>query len=382
MKSRFSTVDILAMVAELQKTVVGMRVVQVYDVDTKTYLFKLSRQEEKAVLLIESGVRLHTTEFAWPKNQAPSGFSMKLRKHLRNKRIERLEQLGADRVVDMQFGTGEAAYHVILELYDRGNVVLTDGDYLILNILRPRALGKDEDVKLVVREKYPVESAVAEPPSLDAEQLTTILAGAGQGDTLRKLLTPRTLYGPALLEHVLLGRGLSSGAKVSTYPLEELVTKVLDCLRDADTIMAQARTEPCKGYITQRIEKRVQPAEDGSTEIAAYQEFHPFLWRQHDTSSGSGGASTIELASFSSAVDQFFSSIEMQKISLRAHQREKEALKKLDNIRTDHEKRIQALQEVQQADVRKAELIEINLHLVEQALCTVRSALANQIGWA
>lgn len=382
MKSRFSTVDILAMVAELQKSVVGMRVVQVYDVDTKTYLFKLSRQEEKAVLLIESGVRLHTTEFAWPKNQSPSGFAMKLRKHLKNKRIERLAQLGADRVVDLQFGTGEAAYHVILELYDRGNVVLTDGDYLILNILRPRALGKDEDVKLVVREKYPVESALAEPPSLDAQQLSTMLAQAAQGDTLRKILTPRTLYGPALLEHVLLGRGLSAGAKISTLPAEELTEKVLECLHDADTIMTRAKTESCKGYIVQRIEKRIQPAEDGSTEIATYQEFHPFLWRQHDGSCGTGAISTIELPSFSAAVDQFFSSVEMQKITLRAHQREKEALKKLENIRTDHEKRIQALQEVQQADVRKAELIEMNLDLVERALCVVRSALANQIGWA
>lgn len=382
MKSRFSTVDILAMVAELQKSVVGMRVVQVYDVDTKTYLFKLSRQEEKAVLLIESGVRLHTTEFAWPKNQSPSGFAMKLRKHLKNKRIERLAQLGADRVVDLQFGTGEAAYHVILELYDRGNVVLTDGDYLILNILRPRALGKDEDVKLVVREKYPVESALAEPPSLDAQQLSTMLAQAAQGDTLRKILTPRTLYGPALLEHALLGRGLSAGAKISALPAEGLTEKVMECLHDADTIMTRAKTESCKGYIVQRIEKRIQPAEDGSTEIATYQEFHPFLWRQHDGSSGTGAISTIELPSFSAAVDQFFSSVEMQKITLRAHQREKEALKKLENIRTDHEKRIQALQEVQQADVRKAELIEMNLDLVERALCVVRSALANQIGWA
>uniref|UniRef100_A0A224YPS8 Protein, containing FbpA domain n=1 Tax=Rhipicephalus zambeziensis TaxID=60191 RepID=A0A224YPS8_9ACAR len=380
MKSRFSTVDILAMVAELQKCVVGMRVVQVYDVDTKTYLFKLSRQEEKAVLLIESGVRLHTTEFAWPKNQSPSGFAMKLRKHLKNKRIERLAQLGADRVVDLQFGTGEAAYHVILELYDRGNVVLTDGDYLILNILRPRALGKDEDVKLVVREKYPVESALAEPPALDARQLSEMLAQAAQGDTLRKLLTPRTLYGPALLEHVFLGHGLSAGAKISTLPAEGLAEKVLECLHDADAIMARAKTESCQGYIVQRIEKRIQPAEDGSTEIATYQEFHPFLWHQH--SSGTGAISMIELPSFSAAVDQFFSSVEMQKITLRAHQREKEALKKLENIRTDHEKRIQALQEVQQADVRKAELIEMNLDLVERALCVVRSALANQIGWA
>ena len=46
--------------------------------------------------------------------------------------------MGVDRVVDMQFGSDDAAYHVILELYDRGNVVLTDCDYKILNILRPR----------------------------------------------------------------------------------------------------------------------------------------------------------------------------------------------------------------------------------------------------
>lgn len=42
-----------------------------------------------------------------------------MRKHLRGRRFEKIEQLGTDRIVDMQFGSGEAAYHVILELYDR-----------------------------------------------------------------------------------------------------------------------------------------------------------------------------------------------------------------------------------------------------------------------
>lgn len=44
MKSRFTSADIVAAVNELQN-LVGMRVVQVYDVDSKTYLFKLNRQE-------------------------------------------------------------------------------------------------------------------------------------------------------------------------------------------------------------------------------------------------------------------------------------------------------------------------------------------------
>lgn len=41
----------------------------------------------------------------------------------------------------MQFGTGEAAYHVFLELYDKGNIILTDCDLVILNVLRPHTEG-------------------------------------------------------------------------------------------------------------------------------------------------------------------------------------------------------------------------------------------------
>ena len=78
MKTRFSTLDIVCMLEELQQFV-GMRVNQVYDIDNKTYLIKLQQPDKKTVLLIESGTRLHTTEFDWPKNPAPSGFSMKLR---------------------------------------------------------------------------------------------------------------------------------------------------------------------------------------------------------------------------------------------------------------------------------------------------------------
>ena len=39
----------------------------------------------------------------------------------------------------------------------QGNVVLTDYEYLILNILRPRT-DDSQDVRFAVREKYPVDS--------------------------------------------------------------------------------------------------------------------------------------------------------------------------------------------------------------------------------
>jgi len=42
-----------------------------------------------------------------------------MRKHLKSRRLEQIDQVGEDRIVDFQFGSNEAAYHIILELYDR-----------------------------------------------------------------------------------------------------------------------------------------------------------------------------------------------------------------------------------------------------------------------
>lgn len=97
MKTRFTTLDLIAILPEIREKLVGTRVNQIYDVDSKTFIFRFAKtgnetkDEEnlKQMLILESGNRMHLTEFNWPKNDNPSGFTMKLRKHLRNKRLER-----------------------------------------------------------------------------------------------------------------------------------------------------------------------------------------------------------------------------------------------------------------------------------------------------
>ena len=82
-------------------------------------------------------------------------------------------------------GINEAAYHVIVELYDRGNVVLTDFNYIILNILRPRQAGS-EDVRFAVREKYPVAGAVQRVSEPTEQEIGEWLTNAKEADTLKK----------------------------------------------------------------------------------------------------------------------------------------------------------------------------------------------------
>lgn len=167
---------------------VGLRVNQIYDIDNKTYLIKLQDKDVKETLLLESGVRFHTTSFEWPKNPSPSGFTMKLRKHLKNKRLEALTQLGTDRIIDFQFGVGEATYHLILELYDRGNVILCDWERTILNILRPHTEG--EAVRFAVREKYPESRARSNADRPSSELIKEAVGSVKTDDSLKRILTP------------------------------------------------------------------------------------------------------------------------------------------------------------------------------------------------
>ncbi|XP_007537808.1 ribosome quality control complex subunit NEMF isoform X1 [Erinaceus europaeus] len=375
MKTRFSTVDLCAVLAELNSSLLGMRVNNVYDVDNKTYLIRLQKPDFKATLLLESGIRIHTTEFEWPKNMMPSSFAMKCRKHLKSRRLVSAKQLGVDRIVDFQFGSNEAAYHLIIELYDRGNIVLTDYEYSILNILRFRT-DESDDVKFAVRERYPVDHARAAEPLLSLERLTEIITNAPKGELLKRVLNPLLPYGPALIEHCLIENGFSGNVKVDEKFESKDIEKVLICLQKAEDYMKATSSFSGKGYIIQKRERKPSLEVDKPTEdILTYEEFHPFLFSQHSQ------CPYIEFESFDKAVDEFYSKIEGQKIDIKALQQEKQALKKLDNVRKDHENRLEALQQAQEIDKLKGELIEMNLQIVDRAIQVVRSALANQIDW-
>uniref|UniRef100_A0A8C7QZQ3 Ribosome quality control complex subunit NEMF n=1 Tax=Oncorhynchus mykiss TaxID=8022 RepID=A0A8C7QZQ3_ONCMY len=363
MKTRFNTVDIRAVIAEINANYLGMRVNNVYDIDTKTYLIRLQKPDTKSILLVESGLRIHSTDFEWPKNMMPSGFAMKCRKHLKSRRLTQVKQLGVDRIVDIQFGSDEAAYHLIVELYDRGNIILADHEYTILNLLRFRTAEGEEDVKIAVRERYPVENARPPEPLISLERLTEVLSKATNGEQVKRILNPHLPYGATLIEHCLMEVGLPGFIKVDsqfdtargTFLLDQLYEMIENCFSLVSL----------QGYIIQKCEKKPSLAPEKPEELLTYEEFHPFLFAQH---ANSHYVDVLKLY--------------CQKIDVKALQQEKQALKKLDNVKRDHVQRLEALHQLQEVDRLRGELVEINLPIVERALQVVRSALANQVDWA
>lgn len=109
--------------------------------------------------------------------------------------------------------------------------------------------------------------------------------------------------------------------------------------------------------------------------LQSYDEFHPFLYNQF------ANRKHKEFPTFDSAVDEFFSAIESQKLELKTRRQEEAALKKLDSVRREQENRVQTLLNQQVTNVRKAQLIELNLNLVDAAITIIRNAVASQMDW-
>ncbi|XP_073308005.1 uncharacterized protein [Primulina huaijiensis] len=414
-KVRMNTADVAAEVKCLRR-LIGMRCSNVYDLSPKTYVFKLmsssgvteSGESEKVLLLLESGVRLHTTVYMRDKSNTPSGFTLKLRRHIRTRRLEDVRQLGYDRIILFQFGLGVNAHYVILELYAQGNILLTDSEFTVLTLLRSHR-DDNKGIAIMSRHRYPVElsrvferttreklevafeSVVHEKcengndgsnasTGKDNTQKNTKPAGTFKNDntrakqtTLKVVLGEALGYGPALSEHIILDAGLTPSTKLhkefkmdgnSIQVLTEAVKKFEDWLSE----VISGKKVP-KGYIL--MQRKIL----GNNDDAIFDEFCPLLLNQFKS------RDSMEFETFDAALDEFYSKIESQRVEQQQRAKENSAMQKLDRIKSDQESRVHALKRDVEECVKMAELIEYNLEDVDAAILAVRIAIANGMSW-
>ncbi|UYV72413.1 NEMF [Cordylochernes scorpioides] len=244
-----------------------------------------------------------------------------------------------------------------------------------MSIHRPRAIG-DEDVKLVVREHYPISSARQKKGALQIDEIKDLITKAKTGDHLKKVFNPHVTYGASLIDHVFKEKGLQDKCLIGkTFNIEKDLDTLVEAFNMAEDILNDIMGgQTCKGYIIQKVEKSLSTTD--AKEVITFKDFCPLLYKQFENED------IQEFESFDKAVDIYFSSLESQKIDMKTLQKEKEALKKLENIKKDHYQRISNLQKSQDEDCYKAQLIEMNLELVDQAILVLANAIVNQASWA
>ena len=234
-------------------------------------------------------------------------------------------------------------------------------------------MAPNEDVKFAVKEQYNMQ-LIRYFTAITMEALLKALTECQPDENLKKVLNNAFDYGPAIVDHCCALAGVKSSAKVSDLGLtvdSPQVQLLFNALGEGDKLMQSAETV-YKGYI---MLKETPKAAAGGESLKLYDEFHSIRFKQFEK------AEIVECGSFNEAVDTFFSAMEEQKSELKAHQQETQALKKIEAIRGDHDNRLRSLEEAKDTNIRKAELIEENLELVDAALSIIRSFLARSMQW-
>lgn len=466
------------MVNSVRPSVVGLKLMNVYDINSRVYILKFQRSGFKCFLLVESGVRFHLTEYQRDKSSVPSNFTMKLRKHIRTRRLQSIEQLGADRCVMLTFGWGENTFHLILELFVSGNLILTDHEHKILALLRTHQTHQE---KVAMRQVYRVSFArglLTTPIDQFQKAIEDLLEQAGarqenqelkemdQDDEKAKEATKkgkdsafvkrskkRVMHAALPLVQILHklapftdpqlcsacitrvmeadGRECVNAFKITVddFPsLEEVVATVQQAAEAAlETMRSVSRPEDLGGGNLARLEAHPEGEEadvaldddddddvpPGQGDAGASKVPKPSLepeapiipgwivrkqihvpasesrWANEDftplppeqLNGDDADEAVVPYETFHRCVDEFFSQIEENKAIEQRAQHAQSVQNRLDQIRTDQNRRLEALEAEQEAAERQALLIEDNVELVDRALVMLNAMIASQVDW-
>lgn len=135
MKATMSGFDLRAVARELNEFS-GAYVKKAYMPHYEQIVLRINPKDlDQFDLVLVRGARVYTSNRDRPMPMTPPPFAMVLRKHLKNARMIGVRQLGFDRVLCFDFDTKFGQYHLYVEVFRDGNIILTDEDDTIIQPL-------------------------------------------------------------------------------------------------------------------------------------------------------------------------------------------------------------------------------------------------------
>lgn len=158
MKETMSSFDIAAVLLEITSRLEKARISNIYQTNPKTIILKLHKPEQpNFFLLIEAGKRIHLTWLVTEKPHKPPNFCMILRKHLKNSVVTEVKQQDFERIVTIKTATKNGEFRLISELFDEGNIILTNPKKEITTALTFKKM-RDREILRNVIFSYPPSS--------------------------------------------------------------------------------------------------------------------------------------------------------------------------------------------------------------------------------
>ena len=159
MMKSMSNVDIYTISNELNNLLSGARVDKSFQPTKDIVIVRFHVPGTGRVdLVMECGSRIHTSQYPLENPTNPPSFPMLLRKKIKGAHVESISQHNFDRVVEIRVKK-DKYYTIIVELFDKGNIILLDDENNIISPLKRKQLS-DRDISSKREYKFPEQRGI------------------------------------------------------------------------------------------------------------------------------------------------------------------------------------------------------------------------------
>jgi len=341
LKLEMSSLDIAAITLELEPLIKEKYVDNIYQIDSKTFLFKFRPGDFN--LVIEVGRRIHLTKYEVQIPREPSQFCIALRKRLRGGHVISIRQYEFERTVILHIETAEQTYQVVVEFFRRGNLVVVDGSGTISLALSYARMRDRNIVKGEIFKHAPPSGLNPFKQLLDG---LPRIKGFGSIPTTKALVMTFSIGG-VIAKEVLLRSGLED------LPANELTEQDLFAIRDA---MQKLQSELQSGNLSPAI-----VLSDGGEPY----DVAPLSFRSYEHSP------QTRCATFNDAADEYFTALARRTMVGKKRDEVLKDEQKLMRVRDMQQRQLEDLSQAIEENNLKGQLIIKNLHQIQQVKAEV-----------
>ena len=183
MKS-MSNVDIFTISNELNNLLSGARVDKSFQPTKDIVVMRFHVPGTGRIdLVMQCGSRIHTSQYPLENPTTPPTFPMLLRKRIKGAHVESIQQHNFDRVVEIRVKK-DKYYTIIVELFDKGNIILLDDKNNIILPLK-RKQWSTRDISSKKEYLFPEERGI-NPMTATEEEFKSLFED-GESDAVRTL---------------------------------------------------------------------------------------------------------------------------------------------------------------------------------------------------
>ena len=181
-----SNVDIYTVSNELNNLLSGARVDKSFQPTKDIVVVRFHVPGTGRVdLVMQCGSRIHTSQYPLENPTNPPTFPMLLRKRIKGAHVESIKQHNFDRVVEIKVKK-DKYYTIIVELFDKGNIILLDDENNIILPLK-RKHWSTRDISSKKEYLFPEERGI-NPITATREEFKSIFENT-ESDVVRTLAT-------------------------------------------------------------------------------------------------------------------------------------------------------------------------------------------------